>query len=284
MGHYEIKIKIPDESKEIVINLLNEIGCLGVTDIEGGLLAYFPDHHEIGELSAVISTFAQALKVAGLSSSFAFMSTLLPDLDWNETWKKNIQPIDAGEKLTIIPPWDKPVEGRLNLIIDPGMAFGTGHHETTKTCLGLIEKLSGNISKGSFLDVGTGTGILAVCAAKLGFKEVLAVDTDPLATKAATKNAELNGLDNVKIIEGGISSAEGSYNMISANLISETLIVIAPDIASRLKTDGIAILSGMLVGQEDEVIEAMRKEGLTLNDKVIDGERWVTLVLNTKRP
>jgi|WetSurMetagenome_2_1015567.scaffolds.fasta_scaffold00031_38 ribosomal protein L11 methyltransferase len=278
MGHYEIKIKIPDESKEIVINLLNEIGCLGVTDIEGGLLAYFPDHHDIGELSGVISTFAQALKVADLPSSFAFMYTLLPDRDWNETWKKNIQPIDAGERLTIIPPWDKPQDGRINLIIDPGMAFGTGHHETTKTCLGLIEKLAGKVHKGRFLDVGTGTGILAVCAATLGFKEILAVDTDPLATEAAVSNSKLNNLKNIMVTQGDISSATGVYDMIAANLISETLIMIAPEIASRLNDGGTALLSGILVGQEDEVISAMTKEGLTLEEKIIDGERWVTLV------
>jgi ribosomal protein L11 methyltransferase len=279
MGHYEFKIKTPSESREAVINMLNEAGCLGVVEDPGGLLAYFPDHSEIDRLIAVISSFSHDLNRAGLPSSFAFMHVHLPDQDWNETWKKNIQPINAGETLTIIPPWDEPRAGRLNLIIDPGMAFGTGHHETTRTCLSLIEKLSGEVNKDRFLDVGTGTGVLAICAAKLGFGEVCAVDTDPLAIEAITRNMSLNGLNNMLGVEYSVSDAQGSFDMIAANLISETLIALAPEIAKRLNANGIAILSGMITGQEEEVISAMTGEGLTFSEKIIDSDKWVTLVI-----
>jgi ribosomal protein L11 methyltransferase len=276
MGHYEFRIETSNEAREAVINMLNDAGCLGVVEDNDKLLAYFPDRLKIDGLTAWISAFTTTLRDAGLPGAFSFSHTHMPDCDWNETWKKNIQPIDAGERLTIIPPWDKPQDGRINLIIDPGMAFGTGHHETTKTCLGLIERLSKETPKGRFLDIGTGTGILSICAATSGFREVYAVDTDPLAVEAAEKNAGLNGLNNVTIKQGDISAAAGLYDMIAANLISEILIMIAPDIASRLEQNGTAILSGMLTGQEDGVISAMIEEGLTLNDKIID-DRWVTL-------
>jgi ribosomal protein L11 methyltransferase len=278
MGHYEFKLKTPPESREALINMLDEAGCLGVIEEAESLLAYFPDHLEIDRLAADISAFSISLKGAGLPSSFAFMHVHLPDCDWNETWKKNIQPIEAGERLTIIPPWDGPRAGRLNIVIDPGMAFGTGHHETTKTCLGLIEKLAGKVHKGRFLDVGAGTGILAICAAKLGFMEVCAVDTDPLAIEAALRNISLNKLNHGLIVEYTIRDAQGDYDMIAANLISETLIAIAPEIACRLRENGIAILSGMLTGQEDEIVSAMQQEGLKFSEKYIDSERWVTLV------
>jgi ribosomal protein L11 methyltransferase len=278
MGYYEFRISAPCESKEAVISRLSEIGCLGVTEIDDGLLAYFPDSLNTDLISADIALFKTMLEASGLNGNISFSFIHLPDQDWNETWKKNIQPIDAGERITVIPPWDKPMEGRLNLIIDPGMAFGTGHHETTKTCLGLIERLSCRVTKKRFLDVGSGTGILSVCAAVMGFEESAAVDTDPLAVEAATKNALLNNLDKITVMQGDISASTGVYDMIAANLISETLIMIAPDIASRLKPGGIALLSGMLVGQEDEVISAMNRQGLALDETLVDGGRWVTLV------
>jgi ribosomal protein L11 methyltransferase len=279
MGYYEFSIEAPDESIEALINMLNDAGCIGVIENERNLLAYFPDSSEIERLADQISSFRAILRDSGLPHAFSFTCIRMPDRDWNETWKNNIQPIDIGESLTIIPPWKEAAAGRVSLIIDPGMAFGTGHHETTRTCLALIEKLSGEISKDRFLDVGTGTGILAISAAKLGFQEIHAVDTDPLAIDAAKRNAVLNKFENIVIAEGTISVSEGIYDIIVSNLVSEILIAIAPDIASRLKENGIAILSGMITGQEDEVIAAMLSEGLTFREKHIDSDRWVSLVL-----
>ncbi len=278
MGYYELDITAPAESREALINLLHNSGCIGVVENESGLIAYFHDDTGIEKIADDVTSFRAILRDSGLPHAFSFNCSHMPDRDWNETWKNNIRPIDIGESLAIIPPWEKPAAGRVSLIIDPGMAFGTGHHETTRTCLGLIEKLSGEIRRDRCLDIGTGTGILAICAARMGFREIYGVDTDPLAIDAAKRNAGLNDCANIFISEGTISAATGVYDLIVSNLISETLIVIASEIASRLNKEGTAILSGMLIGQEDEVIDAMLNAGLKFREKHVDSERWVSLV------
>ena len=279
MGYYEFNIEVPDESKDAIINMAYESGSLGVVETQNYLLIYFPDHRGIKKLIDDFASFKTILKDSGLLHDFSFSYVYLSERDWNESWKKKFQPIDVGEDLSIIPPWEISRFGRINLLIDPGMAFGTGHHITTKTCLELIERLTRESLKERFLDVGTGTGILAIGAAKLGFREVVGVDIDPLAIDAAKRNVNLNGLTNMTILEGTISVAKGAYDVIAANLMSEILIAIAPDISSRLKNKGIVLLSGMIIGQEDEVIAAMEKEGLMFRERYYDDIRWVSLVL-----
>ena len=279
MGYYEFSIAVPVESKEALMNMVHEAGSLGVVDNEKNLVVYFQDRPGIEKLTRDFSSFKTILKDAGLPHDFSFGYVYISERDWNESWKKKFQPIDVGRNLSIIPPWEEPKSERINLIIDPGMAFGTGHHDTTRTCLEHIERISREGSKDRFLDVGTGTGILAIAASKLGFREVVGVDIDPLAIDAAQRNAILNGLNNVTILQGTISVTEGVYDVIAANLLSEILITIAPEISARLKEGGTALLSGMIIGQEDEVMTAMGKEGLKFRERHYDGVRWVTLVV-----
>jgi ribosomal protein L11 methyltransferase len=279
MGYYEFNIDVPVESKEALMNMAYEAGSLGFVENENNLVIYFPDHLGIDKLNRYFNSFKAILKDAGLPHDFSFGYVYISERDWNESWKKKFQPIDVGQNLSIIPPWEEPKSGRINLIIDPGMAFGTGHHDTTRTCLEHIERISREGSKDLFLDVGTGTGILAIGASKLGFSEVVGVDIDPLAIDAAQRNAVLNGLNNVTILQGNISITEGVYDVIAANLLSDILIAIAPEIAARLKKGATALLSGMIIGQEDEVIAAMEKEGLKFRERHYDGVRWVTLVV-----
>jgi ribosomal protein L11 methyltransferase len=257
---------------------MSEMGCLGVTDFGEKAVVYFKDSHDIVRLRDDLNSFRKVLCESGLSHDFTFDYLYLSERDWNESWKKRFVPIDVGRSLSILPPWENASAGRIPLIIDPGMAFGTGHHETTKTCLMLIERYAGG---GTFLDVGTGTGVLAIAASSLGFTHVVGVDIDPLAVDAAIRNAELNHLTNIGIKEGSISDVNGTFDMIAANLMSEVLIGVAPEIASHLKKPGIAILSGMLVGQEDGVITAMETVGLLLVEKHYDG-RWVSVIVRHK--
>ena len=279
MAYYEFTIGTFGNSKDALLNRMSEMGCLGVTDLGEKIIAYFRDTHDIIRLRDQLTSFKKVLRESGLSSDFTFDYLYLSERDWNESWKKRFIPIDVGRNLSILPPWEGAPSGRIPLIIDPGMAFGTGHHETTKTCLMLIEKyVTSTIPSLHFLDVGTGTGILSIAAAKLGFTYVVGVDIDPLAVDAARRNAGLNSLTNIEIREGGISEVKATFDMIAANLMSEVLVLIAPEIASRLNTPGIAILSGMLVGQEDDVINAMEKEGLSLIESVVD-DRWISLML-----
>jgi ribosomal protein L11 methyltransferase len=279
MVYYEISIKAPDESREAIINRVMEMGSSGTSERAGDIVAYFEDRGQIAGIMDELRLFRDVLSSSGLDSDFSCDYTILPDRDWNENWKKNFLPIDIGHNFTIVPSWLERTTDRIALIIDPGMVFGTGYHETTRTCLSLIEKYSDQTARRCFLDVGTGTGVLAIGAAKLGFGDVVAVDTDPLAVDAAIENSELNGLDNVSVREGEITAVEGSFDFITANLLSEILIGIAPELALRLNPSGIAVLSGMLPGQDADVLKAFEKEGFALREK-IDTGNWVTFVVS----
>ena len=278
MGYYEFVVTAPDESKDALMNKMSEMGCLGVSETGKRISAYFKDTYDIIQLRDSLESFRKVLEQAGRDPGFSFDYLYLSERDWNEPWKKRFIPMDVGEQLSILPPWEKSGKNRIPLIIDPGMAFGTGHHETTKSCLQLIERFSKTSPKDRFLDVGTGTGILAIAASRLGFKVVVGVDIDPLATDAAKRNAELNSLPNVEVLEGTIAGVQGAFDMIAANLMSEVLVSIATEIAARLNYTGIAILSGMLKGQEDDVLHAMKRSGLNTIETLVDG-RWVSIVL-----
>ncbi len=277
MKYYEFVFEVPEESREALSNRLSELGSEGLFEKGLNIHAFFKASVNPDELCSALSAFRDILKTSGLDPDFSFCWSLLPEKDWNESWKAGFKPMEVGENLTIVPSWLESDTARVRLIIDPGMVFGTGHHETTRTCLALIEKFSMDSAGKTFLDIGTGTGILAICAAKLGFSHVTAVDTDPLCIEAAEKNALLNSLDSISFIAGDIHAVSGAFDMITANLLSGILTGIAYEIASGLKPGGTAILSGILTGQEFEVIEAYEKEGLTLNEKLLSGT-WVTLV------
>ena len=279
LAYYELAITAPYESQDAIMNKMTEMGATGFLEKDGKILAYFGEKADIAGICAELSGFRDVLKSSGLDPVFSFEYSLLPEKDWNENWKINFSPIDIGENLTIIPSWLKKDTSRIPVIIDPGMVFGTGYHETSQTCLVIIEKISKGEQKESFLDIGTGSGILAIGAAKLGFRHVTAVDIDPMAIDAAKRNAEENSLLNVRIMEGDITAAEGSFDLIAANLLSGILVDIAPEIVSRLNPGGKAILSGMLTGQEGAVITAMEKAGITLSETIVSG-KWVTLVFS----
>jgi ribosomal protein L11 methyltransferase len=282
MEYLEIIVTAAEESKDAVTYLMREMGALGFIERNSAIIAYFGPGQSPAEICSEIARFEATLKSSGLDSSLSCAFTVLPDCDWNETWKKSFTPIDVGRTLRIMPSWLNAETDRIPIIIDPGMVFGTGHHETTRTCLSLIEKTALTGSRKRFLDVGTGTGILAIGAGRLGYAQVVAVDTDPLAVDAATRNAAANGLENIEIRQGDICAASGTFNVIVANLLSEILIAIAPELALRLNPGGTAILSGLLVGQEDEVSRVMSAAGLTLREKINDG-KWVSLILGKPR-
>lgn len=270
MTFIEIIISTPEESRDALIHKMTEIGAIGFVEHDGGLIGYFEPKQSPAEICDELGRFRSVLEDSGLDASFFLSHTILPERDWNETWKKNFTPIDVGDNLTIIPSWLQPETDRIPVIIDPGMVFGTGHHETTRTCLSLIEQASKKENTRRLLDIGTGTGILAIGAGRLGFEEVVAVDIDPLCVDAATRNATANRLSSIEIVEGGISVAAGTFDVIVANLLSEILTEIAPELAARLNPGGIAILSGMLSGQEDGVMRAMTSAGLTFQKTITD--------------
>lgn len=278
MGYYEFNIKVSEESKDALIYGMSGMGLLGIVEDDESIIAYFLDTTGIETILTGIESLSANLEDSGLVPELSYGYVFISERDWNESWKKKFKPIDVGDNLSIIPPWEDRRSGRINLVVDPGMAFGTGHHETTQRCLMLIELYSKECGREMFLDVGAGTGILSIAASMSGFKRISGVDIDPLAIDASMRNIKLNGIDNIEIREGDISVTDGVYDCITANLMSEILIKIAPELSARLKKPGIAILSGMLTGQDDEVAAVMAKVGLNLIKRFEDG-RWVSLVL-----
>lgn len=278
MGYYEFVIRSHDESKDAIINCLSEMDCLGFHERQGDIIAYFIDNIDVNSIRKGLDSLKNRLKDSGLDYRFTFDYSYLSEKDWNEPWKKRFIPIDISERLRIIPPWEDKDPSRLNIIIDPGMAFGTGHHETTRDCLLLIERCSALINREGFLDIGTGTGILAIAASMLGFKKVIGIDIDPLAIDASKRNVELNNIDNIDIEEKVARDMEGQFDMIAANLMSEVLISIAGEISRLLNKSGITILSGMLDGQEVDVINEMERYGLKVIES-LHNNRWVSVVV-----
>jgi ribosomal protein L11 methyltransferase len=275
--YIEFVFNIPEGSKDAVIHKLRDMGALGFIEKDEETVTYFDAAQDIRRIVDELTGFKEVLKASGLGHEFTFRHDLLADKDWNEAWKKSFEPIEAGDNILIVPSWMEVETDRTVILIDPGRAFGTGHHETTRTCLGLVEKYARDNKGKKLLDIGTGSGILAIGAIILGFESAVGVDNDPPAVEAALHNIGLNGVENVTIKEGDVSSVDGSFDLITANLISETLINIAGQISGRLAPNGIAILSGMLTGQEDGVIKAMQEQGLGYQLKIVD-DKWVTLV------
>jgi len=277
MPYHEFTIRIPNAFREKLIQRLTSKGCLGFIEQDQAIIAYFPETVDARAIARELSIVKELLEKTHRDLELTYGHGIIPDHDWNEAWKKGFTALDVGERFTILPPWEEARIGRINLIIDPGMAFGTGHHETTRSCLVLMERYAGKSAKARFLDLGTGTGLLAIAASKLGYEQVVALDIDPLAVEAAAKNVALNRVENVLIKEGSITDAPGTFDCITANIISGVLIVLASDISSRLNPSGLAIVSGVLAEQADEVADAFRLHGLTLIESMPD-DKWVSLV------
>jgi len=274
--YHQFTITIPEPYKDVLGERLIRFGSLGVEIHDDAIIAYFPatvDRKLIeNELELLRTIFNSLVDPVAMTIE----RSVLPETDWNETWKKGFTSIDVGKLFSILPPWEHPSGRRIPLTIDPGMAFGTGHHETTRSCLVLMEHHVGMVTADRFLDLGTGTGLLAIAALALGFRSIIGVDTDPLAIEASLRNILLNKAERIELHEGGIDRCEGCFDMIAANLIAGTLVQQTGAITSRLVPGGIVIMSGILKGQDDEVVAAAQNSGLACIERLGDG-KWVSL-------
>lgn len=205
--------------------------------------------------------------------------------DWAMAWKDFFNPVNCGETFKIFPPWlnDDEKNGTTHIVIEPKMAFGTGHHPTTSLCLATIGTLakSGAIKPGqSFLDLGTGSGILGIGLGKLGLKGI-GLDIDPLAIPCAVENAEINGVaDQFELAVGTIDSVgkEVRFDVVVANILSGPLIEMASDLLGHVAPGGSLVLSGILADkQSDAVAEAYERRGIGTPQRFVEGE-WVCLV------
>ncbi|MDQ7086174.1 MAG: 50S ribosomal protein L11 methyltransferase [Sulfurovum sp.] len=193
------------------------------------------------------------------------------NLDWIKSYQDSVQPIEAG-KFYIFPSWYEPKAECINIKIDPALAFGSGHHATTFSCL---EAISSHIKADmEVIDVGCGSGILGLACTKLGAKVTLC-DTDPLSVDSTKENFSLNAEEYEALWEGSVNKAKQSYDVVIANIIADVLRFIVKDLKSACKKDGLLVLSGILDIKEDLVTESFKE--LTLLKRTLKDE-WVTLV------
>jgi len=186
--------------------------------------------------------------------------------DWANSWKKYYKPIRIAHRLMVVPTWEEyePKEGDLILKMDPGMAFGTGTHETTRLCATLTEDYMKPGAR--VLDVGTGSGILAIAASKLGAEEVMAYDIDPVAVRVAQENCDVNGCTNVTCgisdLLAGVDTKGGLYDFVCANIVADIIVRMAGDIICYMKPGGLLAVSGIIDTQADRVRAALEQGGL----------------------
>jgi ribosomal protein L11 methyltransferase len=209
----------------------------------------------------------------------------IADQDWLTEWKKGYEPMNIGERWLVTPSWKRDqiaVGDRLVIEIDPGMAFGTGTHETTRGCLELMEKYW----KGSsLLDVGTGTGILAIAALKQHPRAtVIGFDVDPEAVTVAEENAEINGVaESLTLETNRLAAYVGQqFDCVLANLTADVVVPLTHELFQVVKSHGILIVSGILLEQRDEVVQTLLHSGFSLLELRPDGE-WVTMALRSQK-
>ncbi len=218
--------------------------------------------------------------------SLEVATAYVDEQDWANNWKAYFKPINVGSRLTVCPTWEQVEDepGRAILRIDPGMAFGTGTHHTTRMCLELLE---GHISGGETVaDIGCGSGILSAASVLMGASEAVAVDIDPVAAKSAADNAEANGIDITKytVYTGDILSDKQirdavcgkKYDVVLANIVANVIIALAPIVPGIMHKDSVFIASGIIEDRLDEVVAALEKVGLRVTE-VRSGEDWRAL-------
>ena len=268
---YEILIT-PSSHKEEIINFLIERFNNGIEEKDNTLI--LRSDEPLNDLINDLKEYVKALEeIFNEKIELNIEVKEKENKDWIENYKKSIKPVEI-EEFYIHPSWYPPKEGKINIIIDPALAFGSGHHETTRSSIKAIKKHVTNNT--TFLDVGCGSGILGIVASKLGAK-VDACDTDPLAVKSAKENFELNNAKYENIWEGSANKTNKKYDVVVANIIADVLIFIANDIKS--KVNDILILSGIIDKYKNKVLEKYKE--FDLIEEIKENE-WVTLVLKRK--
>ena len=221
------------------------------------------------------------LQAFGLRPIGELQTRLVHEADWAEAWKAYFPVMRIGRRLVIRPTWrrHRGSPGDVVLALDPGMAFGTGLHPTTRLCLAAVESLAdrGVVDGARVLDVGCGSGILAIAAVKLGAASAFGVDTDPIAIEATAANARRNAVfRRVRARDGSLPSGEREFDVVLANLIAGLLVPLAPALHGELRPGGTLVASGIFVDREPDVRAAFEAAGLSVTDRSEEGD-WVAL-------
>jgi ribosomal protein L11 methyltransferase len=285
-----IELFVPKEFGEAVSNFLIEQGATGLEELQGDLngeklRTYFPQDGKEKRVLHVLRRYLKSLKkISPEIPNTQIKTTSIPEQDWGENWKRFFKPVQVTPKFVVKPPWSKIRLKRRQIPIDitPGMAFGTGTHATTILCIrALEERLK---KKGlSVLDVGTGSGILSIIAAKLGAKEVWGIDIDGVAVENARENVEKNHVsDIVKIRKGSIGDPQKKFSIVVVNIDLKSLRRMKKSLLRHLKSKGFLILSGILEGEKEKLHEYYLETGLLRWIKETQEGEWVCLTFKKK--
>ena len=251
----------PSRAEEIASDLF-DLGAAGV-EIRDGEGTPMPGIQQPPPGRALlVASFGGREAARAAAGAFGGDLAEIEDRDWSEEWKKGLGPVDIG-RVRIRPSWIQaaPPPGSVEVVLDPGMAFGTGSHQTTSLCLAALSELLATRPGAAVLDVGTGSGLLAIAASKLGAGRVAANDVDPVAVDVARENAARNGV-RLELAAAPVEAITGAFDVVVANILANTLVELAPALVSRLAPSGVVLLSGILAPQEDEVRRAYLALGL----------------------
>lgn len=267
------------EAVEAVSEILDRVGYNGIAvDLpQGGgehlVKAYLPYDRIARVKVRQVRTALGHLQAFGLGPIGTPRLRRLEEEDWLESWKASFTPMRIGRFL-ICPTWAEQTDPGDDIVVelDPGMAFGTGLHPTTRQCLETLSRIE--LAGRSLLDVGTGSGILAIAAGKRGAGPIVATDVDELAVRAARENCARNGVSAV-VLEGSAANVEGAFDVVVANIVAATLQTIAPDLRARLAPRGTLVVAGIIAEKEGATVDALRL-AVAARDQRDD---WVSLVL-----
>ncbi len=274
----QLKISTDQPVNDLIVGFLSNVGAEGFVEETNELSCYFADRKWNPSFRTDVSEFLNNLKKQGKLKSFAIEVKEIRDQDWNRQWEDTIVPVEVTDNVAIKPSW-KEYDGAAKIVleIDPKMSFGTGHHETTRMMIRLLEKTIKGGEK--VLDIGTGTGVLAIAAVKLGAEKCVAVDTDEWSIENALENIRKNGVQNrIELLKGELTSISNSdFSLVVANLNRNTLLYIRDEIFERCSKGGSIILSGVLTLDEKDVISSYVEKGFTAAGTEREGE-WSALI------
>lgn len=300
MQWWDVYVQVPEHLGETIETYLQQLGSSGVVTYEGAVLS--PEQTTVVQVGAAGSGWTVLYGALSVDATlpvricalqqflvtctegtdvpyWKLYSRPLHGQDYLTQWHRFFHPISIAQRLVIHPPWEQvsvaaPVQ---RLLIEPGLAFGTGLHATTRMCLTLLAQCITPDQNGNLLDVGCGSGILSLAALKFGATTAVGIDIDPQAIQEATRNAALNGLhDNSRFLAGTLNMIRGQFTWIAANVFLDPLVEMMPMLAERLAPQGYIILSGVLKSQEAALRDAMQAAQLTVRCCLTE-DKWLTL-------
>jgi ribosomal protein L11 methyltransferase len=249
-----LRVEVAHEIADAVANFLVEAGAPGVESAERGdrirIEAPLTAAAHAGVAGALAQYLASLAEIEPAARGAIVDAVPIPAVDWEALYRRHHRPVAIGERLLVAPPWDVPqAPGREVLVIEPGMAFGTGRHATTRACLEAIEAALAVDPVASALDVGTGSGVLALALARLGVRRVVALDTDAAVVPIARANLVRNAAGRVVVVAGPLAALRARFDLVVANLLADAIVAEADALAAHVEAGGRLVLSGLLEAQ-----------------------------------